>query len=636
MCFQHFIHFKCGCTRLEENECEYAQELDISFWRKIDCPSYTSERSHRPSQCGAGDFYCGAVDDGPLLNTIDRLHGEAIHQRGVMLEQTVKGKQFLSQKRDEYVASGRTVEELQACREAKSFWAATVWIDAERRRLEQDIHNWTALKILAKRHHDSQQRRLQAGAPLGQSFTSYMQRSQPQAFAIITGDGTAGGGFVDDVEDMDGMSVKLDRPQHWTVAFTPESAVASSRPKAAFSQHEVSNMRDASRLGVQHDSQILTPQSQLLERYGEHATNSPTTDALQAQRMAVQSQVLAQQQRLRAAAQNAIPEVQAHQKKKLGRPFKKQKVEASPSPEKSSSRIRRSSRVKDKQVNYAVDILSEVSRSPSPVKSDVSAFSPQKSDCSYTPAKPRATIKKETSTLHDSLLGRGKVNLADQIDEWSRSDSGVSTPSREMEPRVEVKKRKKRQEVIHESDNIIVKQESPQKQAWVGNPNANNPRRAHQRSNGEWIKQADGSYRLSPHVKTEPSPLSRPSSAPNPQHRQYRDGNAFPAATYVGAYAMPNPFKDSTMSQLHQRNYRAAPTPQQTTSAAGYLVPPTNGPVYQEFGQSYEDVPMSGNVWPAGGSAASPELPTGSSLRYDDNIYSDGIDWSILDEDATV
>ena len=632
MCFQHFIHFKCGCTRLEENECEYAQELDIGFWRKIDCPSYTSERSHRSSKCGAGDFYCGAIDDGPLLNTIDKLHGEAIYQRGVMLEQTLKGKQVLSQMRDEYVASGRTVQELQASREANNFWATTAWIDAERRRLEQDIQNWTAVKALAKQHHDSQQQRLRAGVSLGDSFTSYMQRSQPQAFAII-----AGGSFMDDVEDIDGMSVQPDTSQHWTVAFTPQSAVASAPLKAASSQHGPSVMRDASRLGVQHGSQIITPQSQLLERYTEHATNSPTTDALHAQRMAVQSQVLAQQQRKRAAAQNAIPEVQAHQKKKLGRPFKKQKVEASPSPEKSSSRIRRSSRVKDKQVNYAVDILSEVSRSPSPVKSDVSAFSPQKSDCSYTPAKPRATVKKETSTLHDSLLGRGRVNLADQIGEWSRSDSGVSTPSRDMEPRLEVKKRKAKQDVIDETDNIIVKQESPQKQVWVVKPDARNAYRGAQRPNGEWVKQADGSYRLLPHVKTEPSSHSRPSSAPNPQHRQYReDGNAFPSATHVGAYAMPNPFKDSTMSQLHQRNYRAASTHQQMTSAAGYLAPPTNGPVYQEFGQSYEDVPMAGNVWPTDGSAASPELPVGTNLLYDENVYSDNIDWSVLDEDATV
>lgn len=539
-----------------------------------------------------------------------------------MVSQTTKGRQLLSQKRDEWVASGRAVEELQACREAKIFWDNTVWIDVEKRRLDQDIKNWVTVKALAKQHHDGQQQRLQAGLRVGPSFASYLEKNQPQAFARISGDE-----FSDDLLDMDSMtnmtdmmsrSADLHASQHWTVASTPQSAVALPQPKAPSSHHGLGVLRDASRLVVHHGSQSLTPQSQNPVRFREHATNAPAADGLQAQRMAVQSQVQAQQQSLRAAAQYAIPEVQEHQKKR-GRPYKKQKAEASPSPEKSSSRIRRSSRVKDKPINYAVDTLSEVSRSPSPAKSDVSAFSPERSDHAYTPVKPRATVKKETSTLHDSLLGRGKVNLADQIGEWSRSDSGVSTPSRDLEQHPESRKRKTKQAAIDESDNIVVKQEPAQKQVWGVNPHADQPYGSPQPPTGEqqpvWMKQADGSSRLSPHVKSEPSSQILPFSAPTPRYSQYRqDGNAFPAATSVGAYAMTNPFKNSTMSQLHHGNHRVAPPSQETAFSTGYLVTSTNGQLHQEFENFCEDIPVSGKVWPTDdGSAVSP--PTGSDMR---------------------
>lgn len=109
-----------------------------------------------------------------------------------------------------------------------------------------------------------------------------------------------------------------------------------------------------------------------------------------------------------------------------GRCKAKKSKDLDSSPEKSSSVVRRSARVRDKRVNYAVDDAGSIggmdSMSPSPQKSDVSAFSPEKSDASDTPVRSR-NIRREPSSFHDALLGRGNSILANTIEAQKQKES---------------------------------------------------------------------------------------------------------------------------------------------------------------------------------------------------------------------
>ena len=106
-----------------------------------------------------------------------------------------------------------------------------------------------------------------------------------------------------------------------------------------------------------------------------------------------------------------------------------------------SSSPRRSLRVRSKKVSYAEsDGSSIASREPSPEKSDISGFSPSKSDLSASPDKSDELLKvesrelrQETSELDDSKSQRRSELLGGRIGDWAhnqrpRSGSRVGNP----------------------------------------------------------------------------------------------------------------------------------------------------------------------------------------------------------------
>lgn len=681
MCFQKFITFQCGCRRLEEQECEHAQRLDINFWQKIDCPYYTTTRKHCWTQCGAGEFYCGATDDGGIFDAVDEMHVKASYQHKVMAIRLVKGKELLRQQCDEWVANGGPLEVFQECQQARDCWGSLALIDFERKRLENEINNWLIVKRLARAHDERRQLRLQAGLPSWPSFADFLKVNHPQAFARLDRDdfaasssiappntGTANMALVAHVNTFDQSSV-LGAPS--SVANIPP------RPPAPSSHHGIGIRRDASRFSVRrrviHESQTPIPQSDLTEPSRGHTTTSLNPDLVRTQRLAAIEMVTseiqreANRQRTDAVAQNSIPEVQAYHRqlaadaahaaaqdaipeqahqKRRGR-FKKQEPEVSLSPEKSSSKVRRSTRVKAKKVNYNVDDSSDVSRSSSPAKSDVSISLSRMSGLSDKSAKSRGNSKKkETVTGNSNFLARGKANLADQIGEWSRSDSVVGTPPREPDQHTGGKKRKPEQHVTEKEDHVRLKQEPMQDQAFFVSTGVTEPAREFQQPSNSSQQpiprnQADARSEMSPLSTSgrSPSPSKRPISAPTPPYSGYTQDPYgppdFPGSSIMApSFSIPNPFRNTAMNQLF---HGVRPTSTQRPSSAGYLVSPANGYVsYQGFADPNELEVTAGNVQDmVQESAASPELSMEYSLRSDENTYSD-VDWSILDADATL
>ncbi|KAK3713212.1 hypothetical protein LTR37_008645 [Vermiconidia calcicola] len=99
--------------------------------------------------------------------------------------------------------------------------------------------------------------------------------------------------------------------------------------------------------------------------------------------------------------------------------------------QKDTSSVRRSTRVRNKKISYAESEGSSIhSREQSPAKSDISVFSPPKSDQSGSPAKSdrmhRRALKDtrdEVDQLNNNRMGRGGSSLGNMIDDWKKRSS---------------------------------------------------------------------------------------------------------------------------------------------------------------------------------------------------------------------
>ncbi|PPJ60782.1 hypothetical protein CBER1_02362 [Cercospora berteroae] len=394
MCFQKFITFLCGCTRIDEGECYLAAQLDVNFWRKFDCSDYSIEHAEEQVQCGAGMFYCGATREGQLFDKIEKGHQQVRGKLLAVVAELDMRKRLLLSKRDVWLAQGASHADILALSEVKVLNSFLIIVDQHKKQYEHECNTWAKVKSLAKRHYDDQQVREQQGYPRGPSFEDFLANFHPQVLAKINE--SSDPGEVIDRQDLESVLQFPLGPQipsgslHQATLLVPSGPSKQQMPRAP--------VQSASAIPRTH----------------------PTAQAMVSEQMRAQAQ--------QRAVQNAIPEVRAHQQK-LTR-AKKQKVEPASSPEKSSSVVRRSSRVKDKKINYRDD-NSDLSGSFSPIKakSDSSGFSPGKSDPVHSPDKARTVGRTGSGLLHEHLISERKVSLADKIGDWRRHDSGMFLPN---------------------------------------------------------------------------------------------------------------------------------------------------------------------------------------------------------------
>lgn len=84
MCLvQRFYFAACGHDRIEEELCEYAKSMDNPFFYRRDCPDFHSERCVSVCRCGLARYYCGQTTDGKFL---DRNYIEALQSRAAIGE----------------------------------------------------------------------------------------------------------------------------------------------------------------------------------------------------------------------------------------------------------------------------------------------------------------------------------------------------------------------------------------------------------------------------------------------------------------------------------------------------------------------------------------------------------------------
>lgn len=378
MCWQGFARFRCGHYAIHEETCEFANELDVPFWQKIQCPNYEAV-SRRPAlECGIGKFYCAQTDDGKYLDDIFR-DSKLVEDRianvvNVMETQIIPA-------RDEIFA--RLSQECNGDRALMNQRAA----------YEPQMHSLQSAVVQARQERNTLLARKKAG-----DDTIYYARQFWQLHAHGIGITT-------------GMPIlKPPLPPHLRLA--PMSNPQRNPPPAA--------------LQIAHG---YVPCGNFnIPSVGQNMYVKPISAPLPVQppRAPVQTAI----SRSQMEQQNAIPEVAAFTKRQQ----REQKIKEEKIVSETTDSVRRSTRATRKKINYAEDAHSEISspsRTTSPVKTDDSGFSPSKSDASaaYEPSPVRRSAKDRASAGRTT---RPRGSLGDIIKDWARTNAaGTPTPGRD-------------------------------------------------------------------------------------------------------------------------------------------------------------------------------------------------------------
>ena len=414
MCFQGFVHFACGHSDIIEKECDLAD--DQPLYLKVACPSYRIDSVKSTGACGLGKYYCRQSTEGQyfekvhkllvqaqadvddldrklryLKATIVRFHTSA-NKEGVSMEARKahpsytylysRHEQFKLQRKD---ANEKRVVSLMVIQEA---------INHHGKRMEHilngyvgDMPAFTLKPILAAK--------LPAELQLGPQAQTISNESAP---------------------------------------FKPADQVVAARTmdhSAADLPHEGPNARRSLDSEIGEDI-ISTPRK----------TTQVVQDTAAVQEGFVESPISARKKG-RHPRRNLEPNTLELP------PYARNLNLASPNKQgvlNETSNVRRSARVRGKKVSYAESETSSISRGYSPEKSDISGFSPARSDQTVSPVKSEKSVQrdstelaKEAEELYDTRTRRSGGSLGKMIGNWKRrSDLAAGAPQQQQgSPRTE-------------------------------------------------------------------------------------------------------------------------------------------------------------------------------------------------------
>ncbi|KXS96879.1 hypothetical protein AC578_6235 [Pseudocercospora eumusae] len=382
MCFQGWAHHACGHTRAFEQTCAYADQLDVNFWLKIACPGYSSTSRHLDFKCGKHKYYCAKSEDGEYLEKV-HLKRDKAEEKCKELHDQIHNlwPGILRKKFEEHQERGGTREQYMAHPNVKKIQDIMTNLNSEKNEARRDVEKCDYIINETKTFYQ-----LYGDQSIMSTPT---HTGMPMAAAFSLGA---------DSQAIAGASM----PQ---------------MPSAANNLYQADS-------GVMGGGYYAQPQAGGMQ-YGNTLGPSPRRlGGLYNPAMANMAEGTPQHY---AQVPSHPPQPQIPPPKKRGRGKKKAEEE---SPKKGPEGVRRSTRVRGKQINYAEE-LTDVSRSPSPEKSDASAFTPSKSDASASPAKSKNTQQpiSRTRNLQQGLHSRASPSLLEKIGEWRRQDSSLTTPS---------------------------------------------------------------------------------------------------------------------------------------------------------------------------------------------------------------
>ncbi|KAK5112486.1 hypothetical protein LTR62_004243 [Meristemomyces frigidus] len=399
MCFQGFVYFQCGHNRIVGQDCEIAQLGSNPFYIRHQCPNYHASSQKPDFQCGVGKYYCSQSPDGPFL---DHVHQKAqAAQTGMnhfdgQLAAMYNEREGLIAQAD---ARGVSQQARWQIPEYRNLGAQYQHTYAQRAAFQHTFIEATAiiqqaqLYLNSQRHYDN---------------SAMLERMSVPVVAGQDPLGKTTAGFV--------------RPNGTLAAYEFTSGSGHMNKKHALSKQQWSQLPPSPTSTPSYDT--LRAQDYLAT--GRRPLMGPTGLLTHGTTQSQEGKTSPHHEYQPAAS----PERGA------GRPRKSASCQARNPKSRSypcagqdnggngadGEVVRRSARVRNKKVNYAESgESSEASRDPSPAKTDISTFSPLKSDASSPDKHDAADLqiaKKQRLGLQPSRTSLASLN--ERIADWSK------------------------------------------------------------------------------------------------------------------------------------------------------------------------------------------------------------------------
>ncbi|KAK0942121.1 hypothetical protein LTR29_006366 [Friedmanniomyces endolithicus] len=404
MCFVGFVHFACGHQRIDARDCDYALALQLPFFIRHQCPHYSQSRASPGFACGTGMFYCKETKDGAFL--------EHLHQTVTIAQEDLS--RIENQLAKLMNASQMFTEE----------WNRRGVPSGVRPQLQSFQYISTQHYRLMIERGNTRQTRDRSLAVIEQARVHFTRVS----YATNMGETPAYPPFVPSSNLFGKVPAEiamaynahipardngqLQMPQHPVP--TPHEAPLPPSPA-------VSNVRIPQRRSAYHSHHpagVLSRQISHLSQPSSHVLDSAQIPLLKEELHDLSNDL----------SNNMQPPPSI--KRKRGQPSnsaisRTRRPQFRDSTQEDDNDVRRSVRVRNKRVNYADSATShEASREPSPERSDVSGFSPIKSDESASPVRSSDDRRLMTSSRSSARkLQKQPSTLSDRLNDWARRSS---------------------------------------------------------------------------------------------------------------------------------------------------------------------------------------------------------------------
>ncbi|GAB1740864.1 hypothetical protein NU219Hw_g5943t1 [Hortaea werneckii] len=389
MCFQDFVYYPCGHSKIFDTKCDEAKHLEVSYWQKHACPQYENRTLRVAYLCGAARFYCSNSPDAPFLDHAFKIrvasHDTANKVGSQLAAAYASAKNFVRQAKDLQIPSHD-------------------WPNIPEHR-----HIKETIEVLQPKLKDAQQHFNDATAILKQAQQYFAQLAQqpanhtnnatppfapgPNALSKVPSEVQVPrfGQEKAPVEDNNGKDAHnlVTEPENLAAMGSSQNQTSAQPSPAPTIFHQVELPATEPE---EHKQRALTYEE-------KHEV------AIKAARRAEASMPKAKK---RNAAEEETNPVKP--KKKKGRASKKAKMSQEPASE--SESIRRSNRVRDRKIDYAESPGSE---GRSPLRSEASGFSIEPSEAQSSPDKAKqkrmdtknmaAVAEEPTAVPRSSLLG---------------------------------------------------------------------------------------------------------------------------------------------------------------------------------------------------------------------------------------
>ena len=391
MCNQGFAHFQCGHTRLYETPCDFAE--GIPLYIKVACPDYSMQQASAPSYCGSGGRFCHESLAGQIYDRTHTLCAENLqqlqddHARMQLLlgetgtiKQTFDAQKLFNAMHHAHPAQQHMAHEVQKLVQRRGHLI-------EQRRAFNAI-----LDTMASQHYGPLQSDRVGSADalsyLGLSIDAFA--TLPRELQLLISGG------IDPQMVIDSQTQIQSRGGTASLAPVGSIAVLPVDHRSTGIRQNAPGLRPPARIGGAHQTSWPTPN----QNHTPKSANGPLQNDTK---------------HLSSAKSNKIDEAPL---------------------------VRRSTRVRDKKINYAESEASTIlSSRSSPEKYEDDASSPPKSDFSTSPERTQSRRKTKIDRSAQDHTGVGerrleKVNtsLSGMIEEWKRRNkSAISGTSQRLQ-----------------------------------------------------------------------------------------------------------------------------------------------------------------------------------------------------------